>query len=65
MGNKPTSNYKWILLGLISATYFMAQGSRQIFNAVLPQIRADFSGAGITDAKLGFIGSARRRNHKP
>jgi len=51
-------NYKWILLALLSATYFLAQGSRQIFNAVLPQIKADFAGAGITDAQLGLVGSA-------
>ena len=53
-----TSGYKWILLALVSATYFLAQGSRQIFNAVLPQIKADFAGAGITDAQLGLVGSA-------
>ena len=51
-------NYKWILLAIISATYFLAQGSRQIFNAVLPQIKADFAGAGLTDAQLGLVGSA-------
>lgn len=51
-------NYKWILLAIISATYFLAQGARQIFNAVLPQIKADFAGAGITDAQLGLVGSA-------
>ena len=53
-----TRNYKWILLALLSATYFLAQGSRQIFNAVLPQIKADFAGAGLTDAQLGLVGSA-------
>lgn len=53
-----TSGYKWILLALVSATYFLAQGSRQIFNAVLPQIKADFAGAGITDTQLGLVGSA-------
>ena len=53
-----TRNYKWILLALLSATYFLAQGSRQIFNAVLPQIKADFAGVGITDAQLGLVGSA-------
>ena len=26
-------DYKWMLLALLSATYFLAQGSRQIFNA--------------------------------
>lgn len=51
-------NYKWILLALLSATYFLAQGVRQIFNAVLPQIKADFAGAGITDTQLGLVGSA-------
>ena len=51
-------NYKWMLLSLLSATYFLAQGSRQIFNAVLPQIKADFAGVGITDAQLGLVGSA-------
>ncbi|MBQ3808932.1 MAG: MFS transporter [Kiritimatiellae bacterium] len=51
-------NYKWMLLALLSAMYFLAQGSRQIFNAVLPQIKTDFAYVGITDAQLGFIGSA-------
>ena len=58
MGKWSSKNYKWILLALVSATYFLAQGSRQIFNAVLPQIKADFAGAGITDAQLGLVGSA-------
>ena len=58
MGKDSTNNYKWILLALLSATYFLAQGARQIFNAVLPQIKADFAGAGITDAQLGLVGSA-------
>ena len=58
MGKDCSKNYKWVLLALLSAMYFLAQGSRQIFNAVLPQIKEDFAGAGITDAQLGFIGSA-------
>ena len=58
MGKDHTRCYKWILLALVSATYFLAQGSRQRFNAVLPQIKADFAGAGITDAQLGLVGSA-------
>ena len=58
MGKDCTKNYKWMLLALLSAMYFLAQGTRQIFNAVLPQIKADFAGAGITDAQLGLIGSA-------
>ena len=51
-------NYKWLLLGLVSLTYFLAQGTRQIFNAVLPQIKADFAGAGLSDVHLGLVGSA-------
>ena len=58
MGRDSPKNYKWMLLALLSATYFLAQGSRQVFNAVLPQIKADFAGAGITDAQLGLVGSA-------
>lgn len=53
-----TKNYKWILLALLSATYFLAQGARQVFNAVIPQIKADFAGGGITDTQLGLVGSA-------
>jgi hypothetical protein len=45
--------YKWVLLALLAATYFLAQGTRQIYNAVLPQIQADFAGSGLTDAQLG------------
>jgi len=58
MGKGCPKNYKWMMLALLSAMYFLAQGSRQIFNAVLPQIKADFASVGITDAQLGLIGSA-------
>ena len=53
-----SKSYKWTLLALLSATYFLAQGTRQIFNAVLPQIKADCAGMGLTDAQLGLVGSA-------
>ena len=53
-----SKNYKWILLALLAATYFLAQGTRQIFNSVLPQIKADFAGMGVNDAQLGIVGSA-------
>ena len=55
---EPRSGYKWMLLAYLSATYFLAQGSRQIFSAVLPQIKADFAGAGVTDVQLGLVCSA-------
>ena len=58
MEKSSSKNYKWILLVLLSATYFLAQGARQIFNSVLPQIKADFAGAGVTDTQLGLVGSA-------
>ena len=49
-----SKKYKWILLALICATYFLAQGTRQIFNTVLPQIKADFAGVGIDDAPIVY-----------
>ena len=57
MGKWTSNSYKWMLLALLSVTYFLAQGTRQIFNAVLPQIKADFAGAGVTDTHLGLVGS--------
>ena len=50
-------DYKWIMLLLISAAYFLAQGSRQIYAAVLPDIKTAFGG-GVSDANLGLVGSA-------
>jgi len=50
-------DYKWIMLLLISAAYFLAQGSRQIFAAVLPDIKAAFGG-NVSDASMGLVGSA-------
>ena len=58
MDKEDNNSYKWGLLALVSATYFLAQGTRQIFNAVLPQIKADFAGAGMADVNLGLVGSA-------
>ena len=42
---------------LVSIAYFLAQGTRLIYSAVLPQIKADFSASGVTDAQLGLISS--------
>lgn len=50
-------DYKWIVLILTSATYFLAQGTRQIYAAVLPQIKTDFASLGISDTSLGLISS--------
>ena len=50
-------DYKWIMLLLISAAYFLAQGSRQIYAAVLPDIKDAFGG-NVSDASMGLVGSA-------
>ena len=42
---------------LVSIAYFLAQGTRLIYSAVLPQIKADFAASGVTDAQLGLISS--------
>ena len=55
---KARLDYRWGLLALLSATYFLAQGTRQIYNAVLPQIKADFAASGLDDLQLGLVGSA-------
>lgn len=52
------SNYKWVVLLLVSIAYFLAQGTRLIYSAVLPQIRLDFAGSGVTDAQLGLVSGA-------
>lgn len=50
-------DYKWIMLLLISVAYFLAQGTRQIYSAVLPDIKAAFGGD-VSDASMGLVGSA-------
>ena len=49
--------YKWLMLAFLSVTYLLEQGTRQIYNATLPQIRLDFLQYGITDAQLGMVGT--------
>ena len=46
--------YKWLVVGLLAVTYFLMHGSRQVFNASLPQIKTDLAGHGVTDAQLGL-----------
>lgn len=45
------------MLAFLSVTYFLEQGTRQIYNATLPQIRLDFLQYGVTDAQLGLVGT--------
>ena len=52
-----SKHYKWVMLGLLSVTYFLMQSTRQIFNASLPQIKLGLVGPDATsevDAQLGL-----------
>ena len=50
-------NYKWWLLVFLFVTFFLELGTRQIYNAVLPQIKIDFLKYGVSDAQLGMVGT--------
>lgn len=50
------TDYKWIMLLIVSAAIFLAQGARQIYAAVLPDIKAAL-GEGISDASMGLVGT--------
>lgn len=49
--------YKWWLLALLFVTFFLELGSRQLYNAALPQIKVDFAHLGVTDTQLGVVGT--------
>ena len=49
--------YKWLILGLLFVTFFLELGTRQIYSAVLPQLKTDFAAQGVTDAGFGAVGS--------
>lgn len=48
----PPSKYKWELVFLLWGAFFLNQADRQVFNVVLPLIRADL---GLTDQMLGLV----------
>ena len=52
MERQENKNYKWIVLGLLTVTYFLMHATRQIFNASLPDIKASLPGT--SDAEWGF-----------
>ena len=54
---KQRISYKWLLLALLFVTFFLELGTRQIYNALLPQLKVDFAAQGATDARLGGVGS--------
>lgn len=51
-----SKNYKWVMLVLLTITYFLMHASRQIFNASLPDIKASLPGT--SDAQWGFTRTA-------
>ena len=51
------SGYKWALLVFLFVAFFLELGTRQLYNAVLPQISVEFGRFGVTDAQLGMVGS--------
>ncbi len=53
--NKQPHFYKWELLFILWVAYFLNQGDRQIYNAVLPLIKADLK---VSDVELGMVATA-------
>ena len=47
-------SYKWELILMLWVAYFLNQGDRQIFNAVIPLIKEDLQ---LTDVQLGLVAS--------
>ena len=47
-----SGKYKWVMLALLTVTYFLMHATRQVFNATLPQIKAGMPG--VTDTELGM-----------
>ncbi len=52
MNERQLNIYKWILLGFLWVAYFLQQGTRQIYNAILPQMQNDF---GVDSIKMGLV----------
>ena len=53
-GPAESGGYKWRLVALLWIAFFLHQGDRQIFNAVLPLVRADL---GLSDVAMGLVGT--------
>lgn len=52
---KNKSVYKWVVLSLLWLAFFLNQADRQIFNSVLPLIKADLQ---LSDWHIGLIASS-------
>ncbi len=50
--NSPKDYYKWFLLLFLWVAFFLHQGTRQIYNAILPQIQDAF---GVDSTKMGIV----------
>lgn len=50
----PPSSYRWRLLAVLWVCFFLHQGDRQIFNTLIPLIRADLR---LSDVQIGMIAS--------
>lgn len=48
-------DYKWVMLALVSAAYLLAQGTRNVYGAVLPSIGSDL---GLSNAARGAVATA-------
>lgn len=54
IGSAPWLAYKWELIVLLWLAFFLNQADRQIYNVVLPLIKADL---GLSDVQLGLVAS--------
>jgi MFS family permease len=52
---KENNRYKWEVLGLLWIAFFLNQADRQVFNVVLPLIKADLQ---LSDLQIGSIATA-------
>jgi len=52
---KQKSDYKWEVLALLWIAFFLNQADRQVFNVVMPLIKADLQ---LSDMQIGFIATA-------
>jgi MFS family permease len=52
---KENSRYKWEVLGLLWIAFFLNQADRQVFNVVLPLLKADLH---LSDIQIGSIATA-------
>ena len=54
MNTQKSDNYKWYLLFFLWVAFFLHQGTRQIYNAILPQIQNTFE---VDSLKMGIVGT--------